>query len=219
MRVTYDFQPRDHAEACNTLADLCEGVVRAMVEEIDSFPDDTFPCCIKCANFCTRNGPMAPAQRRAIAFHVVDHDEETPWHESAMQGEMLRNDDEPANPEDPDATYPYGACTPRNCLGHRAPGPFAELRIRSASQILASGGGTTIELACYQAAQKRRHADPLAKVEVLCTEPGTFRAIVRCSHEHEKPERRGAIDDPIVDARPVGSCGCAREVIDDAQDG
>lgn len=88
------------------------------------------------------------------------------------------------------------------------PSSHATIQVRSAREILAAGCGHTVELACYQCAQKRLHSDPNARVMILCTEPGTFRGVVACSDYHEKPERRGTIDDPVVDARPVGACGC-----------
>jgi hypothetical protein len=226
MRVCFESNPGDHFQACEQLEALAEGFVAAMVEELDAAPEGVFPCCIKCGGFCTRNGPLTPAQAQAIQF-TLEHGHPRATDRSELEGVLSAHgwympDDADAASEvlevghvgysattrnqDP---FGYEACAPRHQQGRPAPHGDHTITIRSARQILETRGGTTLELAVYQAAQKRRHADPGAIVKVLCTAPGTFRAVVLCSELHEKPERRGAIDDPVEDAKPAGSCGCS----------
>ena len=221
MRIVYEVSPEDHAEACRLLEALAEGHVRAMVEEIDKFPEGQFPCCIKCGGFCTRNAPLLPAQAQAIEF-TLEHGHPRESDRAALDEVLVAHgfglDERPTELETEALELahlglsrnpiPFEECQPAAQGGMPPPMPLTTVQIRSATQILASKGGHTLELACYQAAQKRRHTDPAAAVVVLCTIPGTFRAVVMCSALHEKPERRGGIDDPVVDARPIGSCGC-----------
>lgn len=221
MHVTTELNPHDHAQACELLEAICEGVVRSMVAEIDAHPEGTFPCCIKCGKFCTRNAPLTPAQAQAIEF-TLQHGHPRADDRIELEGVLSEHgyympDDMTAPAEDEyeaDApsrnqdSFGYEFCLPANRRGDPPPQHGATIHFACASQILRRKTGHTLELACYQAAQKRRHTDPDAKVMVLCSAPGTFRAIVMCSPNHEKPERRGAIDDPVVDARPVGGCGC-----------
>lgn len=108
----------------------------------------------------------------------------------------------------PSVMRPRGIFQTAQVAGSAA-GRHGTVRIRSARQLVRNKGGHTVELACYQAAMKRRTgADPAAKVIICCVVPGTFRGVVLMSDQHQKPEKRGCIDDPVVDARPVGGCGC-----------
>jgi hypothetical protein len=86
--------------------------------------------------------------------------------------------------------------------------------IRTAGELLRSKRGSCIEMACFQAAAKRHNgADPEARVEVIPAYDGDgerrvgFRAFVRHSDLHRKPERRGGTDDPIHDSRR-NECNC-----------
>ncbi len=225
MRLIYECLPTDHADACKQLEAACEGFVVAMFEEIDRWPEGTFPCCIKCGGFCLRATPITPAEAQAIQVTLAQPDLE-PAARVELEGVMTASgyfmpeleDSEiealaqPApNPRRNQESWAYEACVPERFRQTAAPLPATTLQVRCAHEILRTKTGTTIELACYQCAQKRRHADPGARVKIVCTSPGTFRAVVQCSNQHEKPERRGMIDDPVEDAKPVGSCGCGIE--------
>lgn len=215
MRVTYECLPTDHADACRQLEAACEGIVVAMFEEINQWPEGQFPCCIKCGGFCLRSTPLTPAEARAIQVELAQGDLE-PAEQAEYEGMLTDSGyfmpEEPqvsaANPQRNQESWAYDACVPERYRQTAAPLPAATIQVRCAREILRTKTGTTIELACYQCAQKRRHADPCAKVKILCTGAGTFRAVVLCSQQHEKPERRGVIDDPVEDAKPQGSCGC-----------
>lgn len=108
--------------------------------------------------------------------------------------------------------FPAPGCPLPNCVATDA--SERTLHVRSASEILLAKGGSTIDLACYQCAQKRRDFDPLARVVLeyavddLGNElPGMCRAMVLNSDQHEKPEKRGQLDDPLI-AVKVQSCSC-----------
>jgi hypothetical protein len=222
MRVTYECLPTDHADACRQLEAACEGIVVAMFEEIDQWPEGTFPCCIKCGGFCLRSTPITPAEAQAIQITLAQGDLEVDERadlEGIMTGSGYFMPEDIAvvpaapspNPQRNQESWAYEACVPERYRQTAAPLPAATVQVRCAREILRTKTGSTIELACYQCAQKRRHADPCAKVKIVCTGAGTFRAVVLCSQQHEKPERRGIIDDPVEDAKPQGSCGCGIE--------
>lgn len=184
MHTGYRVEPSTHDQACRILEALCEGVVLAMMEEFDSSPEGEYPCCIKCGKFRTVSDPFIPSHEDSIG-------------ESAESGKHIPGLHRHALADVPTTT------------GRQRPRPGIAIMLRSATEILESRRGSTVELACYQCAMKRRGgADPGAKVIICCVEPGTFRGAVLMSHLHSKPEKRGKIDDPVVDARPIGACGC-----------
>jgi len=171
-----------------------------MLEEVDAHPDGEFPCCIKCGGFVTRNAPLTPAQAESI-IETIEHGHPV----SGLQRHDLaailtaHGYEAPEPYSDPGSSEAHGMDSAQ----------IGSIRIGSATEILRNKGGHTVELACYQAAMKRRSgADPAAKVIICCAQPGTFRGLVLMSQQHEKPEKRGRIDDPVVDARPQGGCGC-----------
>ena len=204
MRANYRSNPETHDQACRILEALCEGYVLAMLEEMDSYPDKTFPCCIKCGSFRTRNAPLTPAQAQSITETLEHGHPVSGLQRHALAGILLDHGLEPP-PE-----YEARALAEKNLEPHAMDAaPLGSIQVRSAKQILRNRGGHTIELACYQCAMKRRGgADPGAKVIVCSTSPGTFRGAVLMSQHHSNPDKRGQIDDPVVDARPVGGCGC-----------
>lgn len=90
-----------------------------------------------------------------------------------------------------------------------APREGRTLHMRSAGEILRSGCGTSFDLACYQAAQKRiRGDDPGAYVIIGESDDGDgYEAAVQLSDQHKKPEKRNTVDRPIESARAI-SCEC-----------
>ena len=194
MRTTNHAEPMSHGLACQVLEALCEGHVRAMMEEFDAYPEGEFPCCIKCGGFRTRSAPLTPVQAASL-YETLEHGHPVSGLRRHAIAEILESNGY-------EAPQPFGT-KPSNPYG---------VKVRSARDIRESQGGSTVELACYQCAMKRREgADPAAKVIICCVEPGTFRGAVLMSEHHGKPEKRGRIDDPVVDARPVGGCGCGVE--------
>lgn len=195
MRVTFSSHCTNHEAAIRCIEALCEGVVLAMMEEIAEAPEDSFPCCIKCGGFRTRSSERVPCEHDSL-------------------GDLFPGGIDDPHGIAPDSDADAGDVVRRNIAQLRGETPtrrftYPRLRIRSAREIRDSGGGNTIELACYQTAQKRLEgADPMARVVIVSTIPGCFRGVCLMSTEHKKPERRGMIDDPIEDARPIGGCQC-----------
>ena len=82
------------------------------------------------------------------------------------------------------------------------------VRVNSAAKILSSGCGNTVELACYQCAQRRMSGDDVgAKVTILPV-GGGFRAAVINSGQHRKDDRKNALDDPMSHVKAGAECGC-----------
>jgi hypothetical protein len=195
MRVTFDSRCQSHRSAVRCLEALCEGYVQAMMTEISEAPPETYPCCIKCGGFSTRTSERIPCEYDSLGDVVTEPVPENPDPHGIDPG------------EGPDLIRKQIA----EKLGPVRPGRYVypRLRVRSARAILESGGGNSVELACYQTAQKRLEgADPFARVVIVSTVPGCFRGVCLMSHDHKKPERRGMIDDPVEDARPLGGCQC-----------
>ncbi len=184
MRTSYSTLPTTHGDACRILEALCEGYVRAMVEEIDAAPPKTYPCCIKCGEFTTRNAPLTPAQAKSLE-ETIEHGHPVSGLQRMQLGEILE------------------------AHGYDYPAQPGTVRVGSVAEIVRNRGGHSVELACYQCAMKRHSgADPAATVVICCTIPGTYRGVVLMSDQHRDEHKRGRIDDPVVDARPGGSCGC-----------
>ncbi len=198
----YHGPPMTHEQCCRVLEALCEGYVLAMLAEMDAEPTGTFPCCIKCGGFRTRNAPLTPAQAESIE-DTLEHGHPVSGLQRKHLADILEHHGYVAPIEASDAFHGADPEATRNYE--------AQIHVRSAGEIADSAGGTTIELACYQCAMKRRGPDAGAKVVICCTIPGTFRGAVLQSPGHDNPERRGRLDDPVVDARPYGECGCGPE--------
>ncbi len=191
MHTSFHVEPMNHGQACQILEALCEGYVLAMMVEFDAYPEGEFPCCIKCGGFRTRDAPLAPVQAESL-YETLEHGHPVSGLQRHAIAEILESNGYEVPP-----LFEAESSNP------------STVRVRSAREILESRGGSTVELASYQCAMKRREgADPGAKVIICCVEPGTFRGAVLMSEHHSNPEKRGRIDDPVVDARPVGGCGC-----------
>lgn len=103
-------------------------------------------------------------------------------------------------------------------VGRDASDPNRTLHIRTAGEIVRSGGGSTIDLACYQAAQRQRRGDDVAcrvvidqlreAAEAGASAPGGLSAYVLNSSQHVKPEKRNYLEDLRTVARAGESCGC-----------
>ncbi len=183
MQGAYSANPVSHAHACRIVEALCEGYVLAMMAEFEAAPKDEYPCCTKCGEFCVQAAALCPPSREPLASSGVL---------GSQMGHLDYTSDEP----------------PRRNTGN-PPATSNQVRIRSPRQIVDAGGGTTVELACYQAALKRlRGNDPACRVKIVEDGPGTFRGYVQHSDQHENPDKRGTIDDPVVDANSVEICSC-----------
>ncbi len=153
MRISYNIPDSDIELTCQALEDICEGVIEAMVKEIDVAPDD-FPCCNHCGEFCLWPAPGFPVDGFT---HIL------------------------------------------------APG--RTVHVRNATEIVRGGGGSTIDLACFQAAQRRRRkADPYCGVAIDYDKNGNYTALVQNSDKHENPEKHGLIE-PAVEP-DQDQCGC-----------
>ncbi len=195
MHGAYSATPVSQEHARRICEALCEGVVLAMMEEFEARPDGEYPCCVKCGGFGVEAGPLCPAA-------CVPLEE--------LFGRFVFSDD----PYEHQNIVPgYTLHPPKGVGGMPGPPPtIHQLRFRSPQHMVRTGGGTTLELACYQCALKRlRKNDPACKVVVFECEPGTFRGAVLHSDQHEDPDKCGTIDDPVVDAVQEGPCACGGE--------
>ena len=180
MHASFSATPQSHAHACRITEALCEGFVLAMMAEFDAEPPDTYPCCVRCGGFCVHEGPGCPSTHVPLS-------------------ELLGQPEQPLN---------ASLCRESGDTGAPPPGTLA-LRVRSPKQIVRSGGGTTLELACYQVALKRLEGvDPGCRVVVVECDPGMFRAVCVNSHAHRDEEKKGIIDDPVVHANSQVACSC-----------
>lgn len=191
MKVSYQFRPRSAAQACIELEHLAEGAVRAMQAEIEQAVK-AYPCCINCGEFVVRNEGCFPAQPQS------------------MQA-MLEGLGSSVEPEDVLEAL-HGSLPPGDVEN-----PHAIVRIRCARDIALRGGGSTLELACYQAAQRRRRGDDPECAVVVTRAEGCdgkpaygYRAAVLNSAAHYMPEKAGRLDCP-VDRLGPGECACLME--------
>ncbi len=186
MRVSYQGRPQSHADACRVLEGIAEGAVRAMKAEIELNPDAQ-PCCIGCGKFVIRNGPMFPAQPQSLQAIMAER-----------------------GIEDEDILRELHGSSPPSELRHD---PTADVQIRCVRDIALRKGGTTLELACYQAAQRRRRGDDPECVVIVtagdsCGGPGpAFRAAVFNSDEHYMDDKAMTLDCPVERLGP-GDCTC-----------
>lgn len=204
MHASFTATPMSHAHACRIIEGLCEGYVQAMMAEFEAAPKGEYPCCTRCGGFCVKAGPMCPSthepivellgRRRAATVLQQRHDEAEDAGAHKMHVHQI----------------PILAATRGPMDTGDAPSSTVAVRVRSPKGIVAVGGGTTIELSCYHAALKRlRGNDPHCRVVIVeCDEPGTFRGFVLHSDAHENPDKRGTIDDPVLDANKNAACAC-----------
>ena len=201
MQGSYSSTPHSAAHALRILEALCEGYVLAMMAEFEAAPKGEYPCCIRCGGFCVKDGPLCPS-----SVETMD--------ELMERRRQLLYERNPAAVEF--ATLPpvimLSPARSITDMGAAPPSPSA-IRVRSPRQIVRNGGGTTIELACYNTALKRlRGNDPECRVVVVeCDEPGTYRGVILHSDLHEKEERRNQWDCPVEDANKNLQCRCGGE--------
>lgn len=82
------------------------------------------------------------------------------------------------------------------------------LHVRNVAEIVRGGGGNSVDLACFQAAQRRRRgSDPYCSVVVNHDGHGNFTALVRNSDKHKEEARRNIIE-PAVSPDDAQACGC-----------
>ena len=192
MHGSYAASPVSYEHARRICEAMCEGVVLSMMAEMEARPEDFLPCCIKCGGFSIEGDHLCPPACTPLdeLFGRFQFGGEPYDHQNIVPGYTLH--------------------PPKSVFDVReAPPQFHLLRFRSPQHIVRAGSGTTLELACYQCAGKRlRGNDPGARVVVFECEPGTFRGAVLNSMDHEDPEKRGKIDDPVVHATITGPCPC-----------
>lgn len=182
MRVVTQIPP-SCVSMVASVEDACNAAVASMYREFEEAAD--WPCCVRCARLQQEGSVLAPHQSQTL--------------------EQLETDE-----LEDDALAELAA----GSWGQQTVGSTRPIWIRNAETLLRTRRGHGLELACFQAAAKRHTgADPDARVEVTAARneqgeviPG-FRAYVRHSPHHQKPERQGGIDDPIEDALR-NACNC-----------
>lgn len=133
MHIEFDAQPEDIDEQCELLEQVAEQVVRAHLRKITAAPDDTYPCCVRCAKLQfqavphmagVRNAPLTDEQRAALETTVQHGHPTSQKDRDALEGIL-------------DA-HGFG------------------LRLRGVDEIVRRRKGTAIDLATFQCAQERK---------------------------------------------------------------